>query len=200
MSFSSSLLLVLDPGPIYPKTRISTGSRFREQITQSLGKYLAFRDNVREENNEGGEANEMRFAVALSFAGEYRDFVRGVANILANTFGRERVFFDEFHPDIKVVNADLLLQDWYGNQSELIVPFFCTQYDKTWCDDIEGRAIRGVINGKESWRVYLTSFDGEVPSWVNQNTDLFEPLGGKSHKEVAELIFDRHKTIKNRKN
>ena len=38
-----------------------------------------------------------RFAIALSFPGEHRRFVRNVAERLAQVLGKSRVFFDEWH-------------------------------------------------------------------------------------------------------
>jgi len=41
--------------------------------------------------------NSKRFRVAFSFAGEKRDFVSKVADILAKHFGPEHTLYDRFH-------------------------------------------------------------------------------------------------------
>jgi hypothetical protein len=52
-----------------------------------------------------------RFAVALSFPGEHRRFVRNVALKLAEELRRERVFFDEWYEaEIRGSDADLKLK------------------------------------------------------------------------------------------
>ncbi len=38
-----------------------------------------------------------RFAIAVSFPGEHRRFVRNVVNRLAEELGKERIFFDEWY-------------------------------------------------------------------------------------------------------
>jgi hypothetical protein len=65
-----------------------------------------------------------KFLVAFSFAGEQRDFVRGIAEAVEKELGSETVFFDEwFEFFIAGANADLKLQEIYGQRCELAV--FC---------------------------------------------------------------------------
>ena len=40
---------------------------------------------------------DKRFRIAFSFAGEKRDFVAKVAEILAEQFGEERIPYDKYH-------------------------------------------------------------------------------------------------------
>jgi hypothetical protein len=86
-----------------------------------------------------------RFAVALSFPGQHRKFVRNVAESLADSLGRKRVFFDEWYqPELMGSGADLKLKRIYGKEAELVVPFFSEHYSKMWCQ-VEWHSIRAVL-------------------------------------------------------
>lgn len=86
-----------------------------------------------------------RFAVALSFPGQHRLFVRNVANSLAESLGRKRVFYDEWYQaELRGSGADLKLKRIYSEDAELVVPFFSQHYSKMWCQ-IEWHSIRAVL-------------------------------------------------------
>ncbi len=75
--------------------------------------------------------NAKRFQVALSFPGEHRAYVSQVAEILAMTLGKEKVFYDEWYTaELAQINMDDLLQSFYHDESELIVPFLCADYER----------------------------------------------------------------------
>src|SRR5258707_5782555 len=76
-----------------------------------------------------------RFAIALSFPGERRDYVEQVANALLPAFGgdqgKARIFYDAWHEGLIIgYTSNRKLQDIYANGSDLIVPFFCQDYVK----------------------------------------------------------------------
>jgi hypothetical protein len=81
--------------------------------------------------------SKKRFRVALSFAGEKRDFVAKVAASLAKHFGETAVLYDKFkahEADFARPDLDVYLPDLYRTQSELIVLFLCEDYaKKRWC-------------------------------------------------------------------
>jgi len=72
-----------------------------------------------------------RFRIAFSFAGEKRDFVAKVAAILAQRFGEAAILYDKFH-EAEFARHDLgiYLPKLYGEQSDLVVPVLCRDYDK----------------------------------------------------------------------
>lgn len=90
-----------------------------------------------------------RFAIALSFPGERRPFVKKVARLLRAAFGEQRVFYDEFHQEeLSRPNLDLALQRIYGEDSDLVVVFVCGEYEeKEWCG-LEWRAIRDLMKSR----------------------------------------------------
>ena len=87
-----------------------------------------------------------KFQIALSFAGEQREFVRSVATELENRLGSSSVFFDEwFEHYIAGYDADLRLQDIYGKRCALVVVCVSKHYgDKPWTR-AEHEAIRARV-------------------------------------------------------
>jgi len=93
-----------------------------------------------------------KFLVAFSFAGEQRDMVRAIAEAVEKKIGSNNVFFDEwFEHYIAGHDADLKLQEIYGEQCELAVVCISERYGgKPWTQ-AEHEAIRArVIKSRES--------------------------------------------------
>lgn len=100
-----------------------------------------------------------RFTIALSFPGEYRVFVKQVADSLAEEFGEDGVLYDDYH-DAEFARSDLdiYLPKLYRTESELIVLFLCPEYaQKRWCK-LEWRHIRQLIATEDSDRILFLSF------------------------------------------
>ena len=75
-----------------------------------------------------------RFRVAISYAGEKREFVAPLATILAKKFGQDRVLYDKFHR-AEFARGDLAtyLPDLYLEQADLVVVVICKDYqEKEW--------------------------------------------------------------------
>jgi len=89
-----------------------------------------------------------RFAIALSFPGERREYVEQVANALLPAFGGEqgksRIFYDAWHEGLIIgFTSNRKLQSIYLTESDLIVPFFCQDYrKKKWCEGSWGHTFR----------------------------------------------------------
>ena len=77
------------------------------------------------------EMSAKRFRIAFSFAGAKRDFVAKVAAILAQRFGEAAILYDKFH-EAEFARHDLGIYPpkLYGEQSDLVVPVLCRDYDK----------------------------------------------------------------------
>jgi len=101
-----------------------------------------------------------RFQVALSFPGEHRAYVSQLAEILAMLLGKEKVFYDQWYTaELAKVNMDNLLQSFYHDHSELIVPFLCADYErKEWCG-LEWRAIKDLIKQRQDKDIMPMRFD-----------------------------------------
>lgn len=131
-----------------------------------------------------------RFAVALSFPGQHRRFVRNVAERLAEVLGKEHIFFDEWYEaEIRGTDADLKLKRVYRDDAELVVPFFSEHYEKMWCQ-IEWRAIRVVLaERREQDAVIPVHLDGtRIEGWEIVDSGIRK--GRKTGREVADEIID----------
>jgi tetratricopeptide (TPR) repeat protein len=142
-------------------------------------------------------ANPRRFAIALSFPGEHRDYVEQVANALLPAFGggeqgKARVFYDAWHEG-KIIGyaSNRKLQSIYAHDSDLIVPFYCQAYgDKEWCG-VELRAIEALLFEKQYDRVLPFRFDMvEIPS--SFKTDVFPLVTDRKPEDIARLIIERY--------
>jgi len=136
-----------------------------------------------------------RFAIALSFPGERRDYVEQVAKALLPAFGGERIFYDAWHESSIIGFAsNRKLQDIYANDSDLIVPFFCEDYHrKEWCG-VEWRAIEELLFDKQLDRVFPFRFDHvKIPGTFKQ--DIFPIVSKRSPEDVARLIVERYREL-----
>ena len=81
------------------------------------------------------QLNTKRFQVALSFAGEHRNFVEGVAEHLRKNLGQNRVFYDRYYEaELARPNLDTYLIKIYHEDTDLIAIFLCSNYaQKEWC-------------------------------------------------------------------
>lgn len=135
---------------------------------------------------------DRRFAVALSFPGEHRDFVRSVAEHLENHFGRDRVFFDEWHEAfLWGVKGDVKLRSVYRDQSELVVPFFSSFYSKPWCE-LEWSAIREILlerRGEDSV-IPIALDDTQIDGWGKN--DFAARVRNRTPAEISELIVSAY--------
>lgn len=149
----------------------------------------------KESNGDNGENPSKRFAVALSFPGEFRSIVSPVAELLRNDLGEERVFYDEFfEAECARRNLDVYLQNLYNNESELVVVFFGNQYyEKAWCET-EGRAIRAMQSDKEaaSRVMYIRCGEGEIDGFfgtIDGSLDAYRK--NRTPQELASAIITR---------
>ncbi|HEV7571755.1 MAG TPA: hypothetical protein VGQ21_09675 [Thermoanaerobaculia bacterium] len=140
-----------------------------------------------------------RFAIALSFPGERRDYVEQVANALLPAFGGEKgkahIFYDAWHESLIIGYAsNRKLQTIYATESDLIVPFYCQDYlNKKWCG-VEVRAIEQLLMDQHYERVLPFRFDRvEIPS--SFRTDIFPVVSERPAEDVARLILDRYRDL-----
>lgn len=132
-----------------------------------------------------------RFRIAFSFAGEKRDFVAKVAQILADRFGEAAILYDKFH-EAEFANADLAfdLPALYKSESDLIVAVFCQDYDKKeWCG-LEWRAIFSVIKEGGAKQILLSRYKHTDGKGL-QGLGGFVELDHKTPEEFANLILER---------
>ena len=132
-----------------------------------------------------------RFTVALSFPGEYRDYVKRIADLLADEFGQECVLYDAWYKaEFTRNDLDTYLQNLYQNESGLLVPFLCAEYEsKRWCK-LEWRAIRELMQTMPSGMIMPLRFDQtQIPGVFGLDGSL--DLNKHEPEQVAALIIQR---------
>lgn len=132
-----------------------------------------------------------RFAIAVSFPGEHRRFVKNVVDRLAEILGRERVFYDEWYEaELAGLDGDLKLRTYYREQSEMVVPFFSQHYQKDWCQ-IEWSSIRAMLKSrrKENAAVIPIELDDtKVEGW--EDIDFAIRKKNRTGRQIADLIIE----------
>jgi hypothetical protein len=145
--------------------------------------------------NPASSTGSRRFAVALSFPGERREFVQQVAQQVAATYGVERVLYDRFHEaEFARMDLDVYLPGLYRTESELVVVFLCPEYlGKKWCG-LECRHIRQLLGTPEAERIMLVSFEppGDLAPLGIVSGDGYLNVAGRSPGDIAEQIRKRH--------
>ena len=136
-----------------------------------------------------------RFQVALSFPGEHRDYVERVAASLAEALGPNACFYDRsYRAQLAVPNADVLLQEIYGERSDLVVAFVCREYDeKKWCG-VEWRKIRERLSEGGAGEIMYVRLDvGDVAGMTT--FDGFVDAQEETAETVASLILEKLQVV-----
>jgi len=146
---------------------------------------------IRRRSSEEKVNTVKKYKIALSFAGEYRNYVGSVADLLASRLGKNKVFYDKYHEqDLARPNLDLYLQDIYHNQAEKIAIFIADKYEeKEWCG-IEWRSIRDIIKKRRNDDIlFIKVGEGDV-SGVLSIDGCWDGIKYGPNK-IAELILKR---------
>ena len=102
-----------------------------------------------------------RFRIGFSFAGEKREFVSQVADILAKRFQEAAILYDKYH-QAEFARADLgrsYLPNLYHEQCELIVVVICRDYDNKPWPGVEWNAIYDLLANRKGAGVMLCRFN-----------------------------------------
>jgi tetratricopeptide (TPR) repeat protein len=132
-----------------------------------------------------------RFRIAFSFAGEKRDFVAQVAAILARRFDKERILYDKYHEaEFARYDLGIYLPKLYGEQSDLIVPVLCPNYDEKRWTGWEWLHIYGLLTKSDGPRVMPTRFEYANADGLSPAAGFIE-LDDKTPDDLAVLILER---------
>ena len=131
------------------------------------------------------------FDVALSFPGEFRDYIEEIVKKLERDIGPNSYFYDNnYLEQLARPSLDDLLQDIYKKRSKLVVVFLCENYqNKEWCG-IEFRAIKEIIMKKQYQKImYVKMDDGEIQGVLK----IDGYIDGQKHSptEIVEFIKKR---------
>jgi TIR domain len=142
-----------------------------------------------------------KFQVAFSFAGEQRDLVRSIAELVEQSLGASTVFLDEwFEYYIGGADADVKLQEIYGERSELVVVCVSERYGgKPWTlaehEAIRARLMKARSSSEEHDTLGILPIrvgEGDVKG-IPFNTIVLEARGRVP--EIVELILNRLQLI-----
>lgn len=136
---------------------------------------------------------DKRFAVAVSFAGDQRDYVTAVVRRLRRRGLKiDHIFFDEYwEAELARPDLDLYLQSIYENEAELLIPFFSRGYvDREWTG-LEWRVLREVIKTKRADEIMPVILDNvKVPGSFSIDGAL-RGGAGIDPEEIGDKILRR---------
>jgi tetratricopeptide (TPR) repeat protein len=142
-------------------------------------------------DNNSGTPKPKRFRIAFSFAGEKREFVAKVARILADRFGEDKILYDKFHEaEFAVFNLGIKLPKLYGEESDLIVPVLCPNYEAKRWTGWEWVHIYGLLTKADGHRVMPSRFEYAQADGLSPASGFIE-LDDKSPEGFATLILER---------
>jgi hypothetical protein len=179
----------------YPNREYSTRIE-PDLFTLSLLALEQFADEsaIGKSDRSNTNLSDINFRVSVSFPGEKRRYVSRVVDILRKQLPTDSVFYDlDYQAQIARPNADILLQNIYHKQSELIVVFLCKEYSKKeWCG-LEWRGIRDLIKSKHDEKIMFVKFD---KAEIDGTFTIDGYIDGSKYKtqEVANFILARLKT------
>ncbi|HHQ4630056.1 TIR domain-containing protein [Aeromonas hydrophila] len=149
--------------------------------------------------NEGGPVGrleEMKFKVAFSFPGELREYVEQVSNAVKLVLPAGSVFYDnDFVAQLARPNLDTLLQTVYLKNSDLIVVFLSSDYEKKmWCG-IEWRAVRSFINSRNDETVmFFRADDASIPGVFAH--DGYVDMAKFPPEQSAKFVLERVRLLR----
>ncbi|GAA5131238.1 tetratricopeptide repeat protein [Luteolibacter yonseiensis] len=132
-----------------------------------------------------------RFRIAFSFAGEKRDFVKQVADLLSSRFTKAKILYDKYH-EAEFARNDLsiYLPNLYNRDSDLIVVVFCPDYDTKEWTGLEWLAIHDLLQQRRREEVLLSRFSRAQVDGLFRGAGFIE-LDDKSPEQTAKLILER---------
>lgn len=142
-------------------------------------------------NDKSGDSHPKRFRVAFSFAGEKRDFVEKVARILSERFSEDKILYDKFHEaEFARYDLGIRLPILYGEQSDLIVPVICPNYEEKRWTGWEWVHIYSLLTKADGHRVMPSRFEYAHADGLSPASGFIE-LDEKTPEQFATLILER---------
>ncbi len=139
-----------------------------------------------------------KFKIGLSFPGEYRTFIEGIAEQLQVRLGEGTIFYDKFfQAELARPDLDTTLQKIYSEDCELIVVLLCPEYeDKEWCG-LEWRVVRDLIKRKMTDKIMFLKIGEIKPSIIPGLLSIDGYIDADNHSlnEIVDLILTRYDTL-----
>jgi hypothetical protein len=141
-----------------------------------------------------------RFAVALSYPGERREYVQKVVGELRRTFSRSEIFYDRFHQaELVGPDLDVRLERIYHDDSEVIAVFISAEYaEKEWTG-LEWRIVRDVLKRRRAEDIVPLRFD-KTPIPGLLSIGAYVDLQDLDPEFAAALIVERINRNRSKRN
>lgn len=156
---------------------------------------LADEQTLGKSDKSSTKVSDINFQVAVSFPGEKRRYVSRVVNILRKELKKDSVFYDlDYQAQLARPNVDILLQNIYHKQADLIVIFLSADYQKkSWCG-LEWRGIRDLIKSRNDEKIMFVRFD-DVELDGTFSIDGYIDATKYNTQQVATYIIERLETL-----
>jgi sulfatase modifying factor 1 len=130
-----------------------------------------------------------RYDIALSFAGEDREYAKQLADILLA--GGIRVFFDEYEED-RSWGEDLntYLTDIYKNGAQYVVMFISQFYPKKFWTDIELKAAQSAASQRETPYILPVRLDDTAAAGILSTVGYMDWCEKGAHR-IANIILKK---------
>jgi len=142
--------------------------------------------------------NKRRFKIAVSFAGEHRNYIENTVNeLLERGFTKNVILYDMFHEaEFARPNLDIHLYNLYSKDSELVVVFLSKEYNEKQWTGLEYRAIRKIMNDRiNDNSIMLIRFGNHEIDGLSHTTDGSINAHSHSWSSLAELIIQRYEQL-----
>jgi hypothetical protein len=139
-----------------------------------------------------------RFAIGISYQKRNARFAENLAEKLANSLGRDVVFFDRFHPhEFFGANAKADLIRIYTEETEVVVPLFTRHYGSGGWSNIEWSHIARFLDTGRVLPVVLDDLDDTAtpPGWPGSGIAI-KGKGRKTAKVAEDILKSRRMSVR----
>jgi len=168
---------------------IFTKPSTNEEITDGIERAFGIRRSPKVDEAEEEGAKEFQYEIALSFAGEQRDYVERVAELLREN--QISVFYDRFE-EAQLWGRNLYdhLQEVYREKSKFTVIFCSQDYaKKLWTDHERQSAQERAFRENEAYILPAKFDDTEIPGIPS--TVGYVDLRSRTPEQLYELIAEK---------
>ncbi len=150
--------------------------------------------------NAPADGQKKRFAVALSYPGERREYVQKVVGELRRAFSRDEIFYDRFHQaELVGPDLDVRLERIFYDDSEVIAVFISSEYAAKEWTGLEWRIVRDVLKRRRAEDIIPLRFD-KTPIPGLLSIDLCVDLQDLDPEFAAAIIIERINLNRSKRN
>ncbi len=169
--------------------------RYEKEFNLLVGNPIeneTFVEESKKLNNTLPRKIKPKYKIALSFAGEKREYIQKVAHYLNEEYSKKKVFYDHnFMATLARAKIKSRLKEIFQDKTELIVVFICSNYiSKNYCK-IEWKIIYNLLKSDKTSNVMFFQFeDAKLPNLNDYGRIAIE---NQNPQEIANLIIKRYR-------